>query len=357
MIDPQAYRIRIGMFDVRTRGKMPSAKCIQHDCNALGLALILTLLIIGGVEQNPGPDYSESQLPGPSFSGVTLMDVMEAVRITQLQIDGLSSRMHDVTRMITDLSRDVNAVSKTHSTSHPTSLERPCPNDHASSKITTEVEARQGPASPLSPPNTASKACTTVVSHRKHGNASSPISAMPPVGAVMIGCQNVRRIAAAARDEFNLGSQVVFRSIRGGTARCVLGALHGAVACCNAVKTDLVLHVGGNEISHLSVEYTLECMAEVIRAAKHISKVRDIVLCSVPQDPSTPADVLSMKRADLNVEIESLCKSEGIQYLDLRSRLNESSYHGLDKSRLNLNRAGSRNAWQLLASEVTGFLD
>ena len=173
----------------------------------------------------------------------------------------------------------------------------------------------------------------------------------------MIGCQNVRRIAAAVRDEFHLGSQVVFRSIREGTARCVLRALHGAVAGCNALKAGLVLHVGGNELAYQSVEYTLDCIAEVVKAAKHVTKVRNIVLCSVPQDPSAHFDHLSMKRADLNAEIERLCLSEGIRFLDLRPRLNESSYNGLDKSRLNLNRSGPRNAWQMLASEVIGFLD
>ena len=38
--------------------------------------------------------------------------------------------------------------------------------------------------------------------------------AVPRVGAVMLGCQNVRRIAAAAREELLLGSQVVFKGIR-----------------------------------------------------------------------------------------------------------------------------------------------
>ena len=345
------------MFDIRTKSKTPAANSIQHDCHALGLALILTLLIMGGVEQNPGPgrpDSSESQIPGPSFSGVTIMDIMEAIRITQLQIDGLSNKVHDLTKVITDISHDMKAASKTHPTLHLTSSERPSL-DTPSPSATTAAEARSESASPVSPDITVSESWTTVASRRKRGGKTGTT---PEAGAVMVGCQNVRRIAAAARDEFHLGSQVVFRSIRGGTARCVLGALHGAVACCNAVKADLVLHVGGNELAYQSVEYTLDCIAEVVKAAKHITKVRNIVMCSVPQDPSAPVDQLSsMKRADLNAEIRNLCLSEGIQFLDLRPRLNESSYHGLDKSRLNLNRSGSRNAWQMLASEVIGFLD
>ena len=80
MIDLQAYRITIGMFSTRISSKLKMKSGLQHDAHALGLALILTLLIIGGVEQNPGPvsEASADQFPGPSFSGVTdVMDVMD----------------------------------------------------------------------------------------------------------------------------------------------------------------------------------------------------------------------------------------------------------------------------------------
>ena len=170
----------------------------------------------------------------------------------------------------------------------------------------------------------------------------------------MLGCQNVRRIAAAAREEFLLGSQVVFKGIRGGSVRCALGALHAAVASCQAITADLVLHVGGNDLAHHSVEFTLDCIAELVKAAKQISKVRDLVICSVPQDLSLSPH---MKRSDLNDDLERLCECEGVRFVDLRPRLNACRYQGLDKSRLNLNRDGCRNVWQMLAGEVVGFLD
>ena len=239
------------------------------------------------------------------------MDVMEAIRISQLQIDGLSNKMHDLTKLITDISHEMKTASKTHPSSHPTSFER-SGLEALSHRAATATEVRSESASPVSPDSTVSDSCTTVASRRKHRGKTD---FMPQAGAVMIGCQNVRRIAAAARDEFHLGSQVVFRSIREGTARCVLRALHGAVAGCNALKADLVLHVGGNELAYQSVEYTLDCIAEVVKAAKHVTKVRNIVLCSVSQDPSAHFDHLTNKRADLNAEIERLCLSEGIRFL------------------------------------------
>ena len=109
-------------------------------------------------------------------------------------------------------------------------------------------------------------------------------------------------------------------------------------------------------IGDRSVDYTVDCIAEVIQAAKQLDKVRNIVLCSVPQDQSPSDAHMSRKRNDLNDEIERLSDCEGVRFLDLRPRLSECEYGGLDKSRLNLNRTGSRNVWQMLAGEVIGFL-
>ena len=69
------------MFCIPMPSKLKVMNSFQHDGNAIALALILTLLAIGGVELNPGPDLGEEHLPGPSFSDVTLSDVMEAIRI------------------------------------------------------------------------------------------------------------------------------------------------------------------------------------------------------------------------------------------------------------------------------------
>ena len=370
MIDPQAYRMRIGMFCIRMRRKSKSGKSdefFQHDSLALGIALILTLLVIGGVEQNPGPDFIDGHLPGPSFSDVTLMDIMEAIRISQLQIDQLARQVNALMDAVTSTSYDNgrDALKNTitdkcncvcdSSTSIPTQT-TPCdPSSHVKPNIIATNETKTPiKASSPSPPINGDKSTTVIAQRRSRSPSTGTVSR---VGAVLLGCQNVRRIASAARDEFLLGGQVVFKSIGGATVRDALGALQGAVAGCRAVSVDLVLHLGGNDLARQSVDYTLDCIAEVIKTAKQENKVRDIIICSVPQDPSTQLDYLTMKRSDLNYGIERLCWCEGIRFLDLRPRLNKCDYHGLDRSRLNLNRVGCRNAWQMLASEVTGFLD
>ena len=365
MIDPQAYRLRIGMFCIRTRTKLKSAELFHHDSTALGIALILTLLVIGGVEQNPGPDFTAEHPPGPSFSDVTLMDVMEAIRISQLQVDQLTRQVNEFMKAMTVTSSDgqyglpipTTTSMCTCSTLYPTP---PTSSDRSPTKPTSSAtNETKAPLKSTSPslPITGADARSTVTLQRRSRPGNARTNTMPRVGAVMLGCLNVRRIAAAARDEFLLGEHVVFKSITGGTARSALGVLRGAVASCRAISADLVLHLGGSDLARQSVEYTLDCIAEVIKTAKQVNKVRDIVVCSVPQDPSPQMNCLTIKRKDLNDELERLCLSEGIRFLDLRPRLSQCAYHGLDRSRLNLNRDGCRNAWQVLASEVTGFLD
>ena len=79
------------------------------------------------------------------------------------------------------------------------------------------------------------------------------------------------------------------------------------------------------------------------------------VICSVLQNPTTAEDSLTMKCGHLNDELERMCISEDVRFIDLRPRLNERAYYGLDRSRLNLNTAGCRNVWQMLSSEVNVF--
>ena len=69
MIDLQTYRLRIGLFSVgSTCRSKPMKLKFEHDANAMGIALICTLLVIGGLDLNPGPHTSsiadDSRLSG-----------------------------------------------------------------------------------------------------------------------------------------------------------------------------------------------------------------------------------------------------------------------------------------------------
>ena len=309
------------MFYIRTgHGRPKKTSDIQHDANALALAVILTLLVIGGVEVNPGPEFVDGHLPGPSFSNVTLMDIMEAIRLTQIQIGRISDKVNDLTTKFSNVSRG-GEVPTAHPTTRTSTSDNLNPTTPSHSAV-TEAEAPREPPTTVSP-RAANREAQRAATPR--GRRQRKVSATPEVGAVMLGCQNVWRIASAAREQFILGGQVVFRSIRGGTTRCALGALHGDVAACRALRADIVLHVGGNDLAHRSVEYPLECIAELINAAKRVSKVRNIFICSIPQDP-TSSDYLTSQRRHFNDELERLCTGEGARFIDLRPRLCECSY-------------------------------
>ena len=406
MIDAQTYRVRIGLFGIKQlRSSENKEGPFQQESNAIGLALIVTLLVIGGIEQNPGPSSGDDSLPGPSFAGASLMDVMEAIRLTQFQIENVSRKVDDLAELIAhgqnkaathtcaEADNDQLAVSdqqpssrclETRAITTPAVLpgngvhRHPGAEDErAAPRVLPDTGAHRLPgagavrAAPRVLPNTGSQrlpGAETESGEVTHAEQPTPPSLQHPrqagiatltskVGAVMLGCQNVRRIAAAARDEFLLNDNIVFKALAGGTARCVLGALRGAVASCTALKADLVLHVGGNDLSSASAEYTTDCIYQVIEAAKRLGKVREIFVCSVPQDLTMSHNILNWRQVELNDNLHRLCEATGARFVDLRPRLNDCPFQGLDRSRLNLNRSGARNAWQLLAGEVNGFLD
>ena len=120
-------------------------------------------------------------------------------------------------------------------------------------EITAEVlHAAQAPAAsaPVSSRYTSTEAKRRTSSYRRCSSRSRSSSSVSRVGAVLLGCQNVRRIAAAAREEFLLGDEAVFKSISGGTVRSALGALGSVVSNCRALSIDLILHIGGNDLAH-----------------------------------------------------------------------------------------------------------
>ena len=84
--------------------KMTNVK-YQHDSTAVGL--ICTLLVIGGVELNPCPSTAtdKGNLPGPSFVCASLMDVMQAIHLTHLQLDQLSALVQDLTNLVKGLTQ------------------------------------------------------------------------------------------------------------------------------------------------------------------------------------------------------------------------------------------------------------
>ena len=166
----------------------------------------------------------------------------------------------------------------------------------------------------------------------------------------------MRCIAFAARNEFNLES-TMFKC----RPRMLVEDAHQevgtAVPNSAAAEVDVVLHLGTDDlVQHRSVGYVLEGLAIVIETARHKGKIREVVVCSVEERYDAGRSVYE-NSCLLNEQLSDLCQSYGARFLDLRDRLYQSRFHGLNRTGFLYTSQGSHNASQLILSEVYGFLD
>ena len=257
MIDLQTFRIRIGMFCLKSTTKAKQTQCkFQLDASAMGIALICTLLVIGGVELNPGPPTKEEcHSSGPSFMDASLMDVMQAIRVTQMQIDKLSLQMQNLTSL-------VNGLVQTQQTNqHVQEYDDILPNDS---------QTRNG---------------DQPVSHRHEDRTHSEklqvdghieVTAKKKTrknGAILIGSDNVRRIKAAAMAEFEFDSNVHF--VTSGSDY-VMQRLSEIMAKSKAQKIDVVLHTGADQLKKRTADSVLRASSNMLTRGANASPVERI---------------------------------------------------------------------------------
>ena len=175
-------------------------------------------------------------------------------------------------------------------------------------------------------------------------------------GAVLIGGTNVRRIAIAARNEFDM-SGAVFKCKPVMMIEEAHHEVRAAVREAEASEVDVVLHVGSDDLAkHRSVDYILEGLAGVIETSYNTRHVREVVVCSVEERSDMGRDVYESS-CHMNEQLLDLCKSYGARFLDLRTRLRECRFGGINRTGLLYTSEGSHNISQLMLSEVYGFLD
>ena len=175
-------------------------------------------------------------------------------------------------------------------------------------------------------------------------------------GAVLIGGDNVRRIGAAAREEFRFEENVIFSSAEEATSGDVSQRLPSTIRKTNAEAVDIVLHFGENDILDSEADNVLEGFAHVISVAKRQPNTRDVFVCSVVERRDAGRLTTDTAR-QVNDQLGSLCATYGARYLDLRARLNECMHSGVNKTRVQYTWEGARNVSQEILSEVQGFLD
>ena len=334
MIDSQTYRLRIGMFCVKSTSRLKLTRIkYEHDANALAIALICTLLVIGGIEMNPGPTrIDDCNQAGPSFADATLMDVMQAIRHTQIQIDELSSKVQVLTNI-------VKASIQHHG---------------------GELQRQQAPA------NDANAGCEVQQTDGKHGDElnreeNNDISMKTgrtkidarKYGAILIGSQNVARIRAAAMNEFVLDSNVSFVPTESDNA---MQSLSNAMMRSKAKKIDVVLHTGADQVTERTADSVLESIASQISHAKQGPKTNQVFVCSVEE--RTDAGIIAHETAKtVNQELSNLCAVYRARFIDLRPRMTECRFSGINRTGSLYTFEAARNVCQEILGEVPGFLD
>ena len=341
MIDPQAYRVAIGMFRVRIRAKQvtDNLKC-DHDANAMGIALICTLLVIGGLELNPGPttrNYYEQ--PGPSFIDASLMDVMQAIRLIHLNLDQLSMQVRS-------LSSQVNALVLAQQTSQ-------CERRHEETSINrTDVSNDHQNSVQVRSPD-CHRIDTEMTPNIEHQNTRSPKSKPRQYGAILIGSENVHRIRAAAMEEFDIDSNASFITASNDNVK---QRLSDSMTKSRAQKIDVVLNTGADQLLDKSADSVLESIASQISFAKQKRKTNQVFVCSVEERQD--AGLMATETAKtVNQELTGLCLEYGAVFLDLRPRMSHCRFYGLNKTGRLLTFEAARNVAQEILSEVPGFLD
>ena len=346
MIDLQTYRLRIGTFCAKQTNKPKVMKPkYQDDCNILGLALICTLLIIGGIEVNPGPvKADERSMPGPSFMNVSLMDVMQAIHHTQIQMDQLAQRIEQLTEMVKQIAPDQKV---THFDGVHGSEQVLPPHDADAACETRETNAEHQ----CMPVSRESKAKTNDKANKDDTTRTK--TKVRKCGAILIGSQNVKRVKAAAMNEFMLDSNVSFMATESDSA---MQSLSYAMLKTKAQKIDVVLHTGADQVTNRTADSVLESIASQISHAKLKRKTNQVFVCSVEQrlDAGLTANETAKT---VNQELGNLCAEYGAKFLDLRPRMTECKFSGFNKTGCLYTFEAAGSIAQEILSEVPGFLD
>ena len=171
--------------------------------------------------------------------------------------------------------------------------------------------------------------------------------------AILIGAENVRKIRAAAMTEFNLDSNVSFIS---SASERVTRKLSDMMSKSKAQKIDVVLQKGIDQLSENSADFVLESIAGQISYAKRKRKTNQVFVCSVEERQD--AGLMSKETAKtVNQELGNLCLEYGAKFLDLRRRMSECNFSGINRTGWMYTYEAARNISQEILSEVPGFLD
>ena len=307
----------------------------------MGLALIITLLIIGGIEQNPGPDCAdEEQVPGPSFISATPMDIMESLRLTQRQLDKMENDISHLTSLVQMILCATKQVTGTSDQTYTHMSMSNALNNTDESVQEAQMENNPSPSSQRH-------------SDENKTEWTSPIQVKNVAETIVIGGINVSRLRDALRDKTNLERNVKFVTAFN---KNIWDLIPGCIRKIRRSKLNVVLHTGADLVLKHTPDFVLECIASQIDLAKREPKTRRVFVCSVEERVDAGYHVFETART-VNSELSHLCEAFGATFIDLRPGLSECKFGGLNKTGLLYTFKASKILAEMIANKSDAFLE
>ena len=283
--------------------------------------------------------------PGPSFASATLMDVMEALRVTQMKIDRLACDLIDVKKALHAMqsSEAKQPGPGTHQSS--SSLGRLSPHDCDSHLLSTVSEGHQAAQTSESRQKQPRDNYTQRELHSNRAVISRHAAEQP---LLVIGDSNVRRLQIGNRHP-----NVMFHSISGAMTDHVSQELQQSLKTSRA--TGVVFHIGTNDITRKGSEVVARSIFKLAQQAIE-QGARRAYLCSVASRKDGGSFLFSRSES-VNNRLYSLCsKDERVCFIDLRQRLGGCPFDGLARDGVYYNRAGVVQALRMVTDMTKDFL-
>ena len=254
-------------------------------------------------------------IPGPSFISVSLMDVMEGLRLTQLKVDKVSDELGEVKNLL-----------------HVLLCQQP-----------------QTPAiSVESDPPVSDRRDDHIRQDNPKRNENVRSQRPSDTGLLVVGDSNVRRLKLC-----NTRANISFRSIPGAATEHVEREVQ---ASTETVAPNVVLHVGTNDLTRNGSEQIVSNLVKLAQQTKKRSGVRQVYICSVTPRKDIGSFVYS-RAESVNNRLHSLCpKLAGIEFLDLRQCLDRCPFTGLVRDGVHYNKAGATQVLNTIMDSVGSFL-
>ena len=302
-------------------------------------------------------DSERETIPGPSFVSANLMDVMEALRLTQLKIDKLADDIQQMREEFRATLRQEarRAESLPHqSPPSPDTLPPSSTVDQRPSSVPApavlwqpavprHLACRQPSAQPRPTPNRASQP-----ELRDDGREGNHHTREPSV--LIVGDSNVRRLQTASRH-----SHVTFRSIPGATTDRISQELSQSVREVNPAQ--VVLHIGTNDIARNGSELIAKNIFQLATRTKEQRGVQKVCICSIPPRKDRGSFLFS-RCESVNNRLYYLCsKATSVEFIDLREQLDSCPFSGLARDSIHYNQAGASQALRTIRDTIDGFLE